>query len=207
MFVKKVVSNLLKSETVLKNEPVIVYVNKFNEEAAKKFSEDMGKAQLTGQPVIPVVIDSYGGAVYSLTSMVSTIKASEVPVATIVLGKAMSCGTALASCGAEGMRFCSPDATYLIHDVSSWAVGKIEEMKVSTKEAKRLDKMLYTMMSRNCGQKDDYFKKLSRKKRGADWFFTPKEAKKHNLANHICIPKMTVSVDVNFEFHNCDEDK
>ena len=207
MFVKKVVDNLLKSEAALKNEPVIVYVNKFNEEAAKKFSEDIGKAQATGQPIIPVVIDSYGGAVYSLMSMVSTIKASEVPVSTIVLGKAMSCGTILASCGAEGLRFCSPDATYLVHDVSSWAVGKIEEMKVSTKEASRLDKKIHTLMARNCGQKDNYFKKLSQKKKGADWFFTPKEAKKHNLANHICIPKMTVSIDVNYKFHDCDEDK
>ena len=104
------VSPLIK-DIELKHSPVMIRVNDFTEEAAADFAAKMGVAQNTGQPVIPVIIDSYGGQVYSLMSMIAAIKNSRIPVATIVEGKAMSCGVILASCGAKGMRYISEDAT------------------------------------------------------------------------------------------------
>ena len=72
--------------------PHTVLVNKFDEDSAKLFRNRLQIALNSGQPVIPVVIDSYGGQVYSLLSMIGTIKASPVPcVATVLTGKAMSC--------------------------------------------------------------------------------------------------------------------
>ena len=71
-------------EVELRHNPVIIRVNKFDEESAKDFASQMSLAHNTGQSVIPVVIDSYGGQVYALMSMISAIKASELPVATIV---------------------------------------------------------------------------------------------------------------------------
>ena len=82
------VSPLIK-EVELKKSPIIIRVNDFNEDAAKKFQGEIAAAHNTGQKVIPVVIDSYGGEVYSLMSMISAIKNSELPIATIVEGKAM----------------------------------------------------------------------------------------------------------------------
>ena len=58
-------SPLLKEYSLKDNFPVIIRVRNFNEAAAKTFTEQMAKAHNTGQPVIPVIIDSYGGAVYS----------------------------------------------------------------------------------------------------------------------------------------------
>ena len=72
--------------------PVVIRLNKFNEEEAKKFTEQMQAAHNTGQPVIPVCIDSYGGQVDSLLSMMADIDYSDLPVATIGKGKSMSCG-------------------------------------------------------------------------------------------------------------------
>ena len=82
-------------EIELRKQPMMIRVNKFDEEAAKKFAMEMGQAHNTGQKIIPVIIDSYGGQVYSLMSMISAIKHAELPVATIVEGKAMSCGAVL----------------------------------------------------------------------------------------------------------------
>ena len=132
------ISHLIKDVELRKN-PVIIRVNKFNEESAKKFSDEIGQAHNTGQKVIPVVIDSYGGQVYSLMSMIGAIKHSEIPVATIVEGKAMSCGAVLFTFGEEGMRFMDPNATVMIHDVSSMDWGKVEELKAGAKEADRLN--------------------------------------------------------------------
>jgi len=192
------VSHLIK-EVEMRHNPVIVRVNKFDEDAAKKFDQEVARAHNTGQKIIPVVIDSYGGQVYSLMSMISAIKHAELPVATIIEGKAMSCGAILFSFGEEGLRFMDPNATIMIHDVSSMEFGKVEELKANTKETDRLNSIVYTMMARNCGKKDDYFMKIVDKKKHADWFLDANEAKKYGLANQLRVPKITVAINVEIE--------
>ena len=56
-------------------------------------------------------------------------------------------------------------------------------------------------MARNCGKKDDYFKKKVFTKKHADWFMDSTEAKKHGIVNHLRVPKfqIDVSVDIDFE--------
>ena len=193
------VSPLIK-EVELRKPPVIVRVNKFDEESSKKFVSEVAQAHSTGQKVIPIVIDSYGGQVYSLMTMIAAIKDAELPVATIVEGKAMSCGAVLFTFGEEGLRFMDSDATVMIHDVSSMDWGKVEELKASAKEADRLNDKIYTMMARNCGKKDDYFLKIVDKKKHADWFLDSEECKKHNIANQIRLPTFRIKVDVDIEF-------
>jgi len=192
------ISPLIK-EVELRKNPVIVRVNKFDEKSTKEFHEQMALAHNTGQKIIPIIIDSYGGQVYALMAMISAIKHSELPVATIVEGKAMSCGAILFSFGEDGLRFMDPDATVMIHDVSSWEHGKVEEIKASAEETERLNNKVYTMMARNCGKKDDYFLKIVHKKSHADWFLDAEECKKHGLANQLRIPKLDISVSVDIE--------
>jgi ATP-dependent Clp protease protease subunit len=193
------VSPLVK-EVELRNDPVVITVNEFTEESANEFAVLVSAAQNTGQKVIPVVIDSYGGQAYALLSMIGTIKSSTVPIATIVKGKAMSCGALLASFGEEGLRFMDRDAVIMIHDVSSSAFGKVEELMSDAREAERLNKKLYTMMARNCGKPDDYFLNLIHDKGHADWFLEADEAKEHNLVQQLRVPtlkgKVTVSIDL-----------
>jgi len=193
------VSPLIK-EVELRNQPIIIRVNKFDEKSANEFTTKIAMAHNTGQKVIPVIIDSYGGQVYSLMTMIAAIKSSELPVATIVEGKAMSCGAILLSFGEEGLRFADPDATVMIHDVSGGGYGKVEELKADVKEAERLDEKIFTMMSRNCGKKDDYFKKKVFNKKHADWFMDAQEAKKHGLVNHLRVPKLNIKVNVDIDF-------
>ncbi len=192
------ISPLIKT-VELRKTPVIARVNKFDEESAKSFALDLAQAHNTGQKVIPVVIDSYGGQVYSLMSMIAAIRDSELPVATIVEGKAMSCGAVLFSFGEDGLRFMDKDATVMIHDVSSMDWGKVEELKAGAKEADRLNQKIYTMMARNCGKKDDYFLKIVDKKKHADWFLDAEECKKHNMASHLRLPTMYVNISVDIE--------
>jgi len=185
----------------LRQDPIIIVVNEFNEESATEFSTAMSLAQNTGQKVVPVVIDSYGGQVYSLMSMISSIKSSTIPVATIVQGKAMSCGAILSSFGSDGLRFMDKDATLMIHDVASFAFGKVEELKADARESERLNKKVYQMMARNCGKPDDYFTKLIHDKGHADWFLDADEALEHGIVQHLRVPRLkaTVSVDIDLD--------
>ena len=190
----------VKSINDLIHPPEVVLVNKFDESSVQKFREGVDKAVQTGQPVVPVVIDSYGGQCYSVLAMIDIIKNCPIPVATIVEGKAMSCGAILFAFGEEGHRYVGPNATIMIHDVSSGIFGKVEEIKADAKETDRLSKHIYKSMANHIGQPDSYFLDLIHEKSHADWYLTPEEAKKHKLANHIRLPKIKVGVDVHIEF-------
>lgn len=200
MHIIKKFSRLLKAPEFIDDLPIVARVNKFDEPTAKAFSSIVSKAQNTGQPVLPIIIDSYGGEVYSLMSMISNIYHSSIPVATIIEGKAMSCGAILFSFGHEGMRYMDPDATVMIHDVSSMSWGKIEEIKASTEEADRLNKKVYEMMAKNCGHPENYFLDIIHERGHADWYLDSDECLKHGLANHDFVPELKVETRVEFDF-------
>ena len=200
MNIIKTFSPLIKEPKLIDDLPVVIRVQKFDGTAAKEFSKLVAKAQNTGQPVLPIIIDSYGGQVYSLMSMISDIKHCRIPVATIVQGKAMSCGAILFSFGTEGKRYMDPDATVMIHDVSSMSWGKVEEIKVSAEETDRLNQKIYTMMAENCGHHRDYFLDIVHQKGHADWFLESDEAKKHNITNHLHVPQLKIETRVMFDF-------
>lgn len=187
-------------EVKLRDQPIVIRVNKFDEDSAKDFSGAMSAAQSTGQPIIPVVIDSFGGTVYALMSMIANIKASRIPVATIVEGKAMSCGALLFSYGAPGLRFMDRHATLMIHDVSSGAKGKIEEIKSDAKEGDRLNQIVYREMAANCGKDPEFFLRQIHDRSHADWYLDAEEAQSIGLANHLRIPELHVKVELNYHF-------
>ena len=178
--------------------PVVIRVMEIDDEAAEEFSRKISRAHRTGQPVIPVLIDSPGGSVYSCLSMISDIKHSHIPVATIAVGSAMSCGAVLLSSGTEGYRYCDPYASVMIHDISTTQEGKNEEIKSGSQQTDDLNKMMYQTMAKNCEHKNkDYFLKIIHDKGHAEWYLTPKQAKKHKIVNHIGMPDLYVNVSVN----------
>lgn len=197
------ISNILKKDSRITAKlpelltlPKVVKVHKFTEESVASFCNDVSEALTIGQNILPIVIDSYGGQVYSLLAMIDILKSIPIPVATIAVGKAMSCGAILFSCGSDGKRYMSPNSTLMIHDVSGGQSGKVLELKEDAKEAERLNDLIYKLMARNVGKSDDYFMKIVHEKGHADWFLTPQECVDHGLANHIRIPMFKTEVKV-----------
>lgn len=190
----------IKKLDELMDLPMVLLVNKFDDASAKEFRNDFAKALNTGQKIVPIVIDSPGGAVYSLLSMVGVIKSSPVPVATICCGKAMSAGAILLSCGTEGMRFIDPYATVMVHEAASHTGGKVSEIKADVKETERLNQLILTLMATNIGKPEDYFAKIIHEKSHADLFWNADEAKSNNLINHIRVPNFTVKVSTDISF-------
>lgn len=189
----------------------IKFSGEFNEENANKFCEELEGAEdhclKSKQEILPIIIDSYGGDVYSLLSIVDMMKACKVKLATIVEGKAMSCGSVLLTCGTDGYRFAAPHATVMIHEVSSMAWGKNEEIKSNSVETDRLNEIILRMMAKNCGKANEYFIDLVHKKKHADWFLDSAECLKHNIVNHVGIPSFNVDVMLNHEFRLANGEK
>lgn len=186
----------------LLSPPRFIRVNEFTEPSFAQFRAELEAAVHSGQPVIPIVIDSLGGYTYSLLGMCDAIQSARrhSKIATIAEGKAMSCGAVLLTCGDKGLRFVAPSATVLIHDCSDFAAGKTADLQVVAEEAKRLDSDTYRLMDRNCDKPNGYFERLVHEHAHADWYLTPRECKKHGIANHIGIPEMGVTVSVDFAF-------
>lgn len=180
--------------------PKIVRVNNFDEESLTDFAQEMVEAENTGQPIIPILIDSYGGQVYALQGMLSIIDNCKIPIATICQSKAMSCGALLFAYGTEGYRFMDPNATIMIHDVSAMSWGKVEEMKSVTKQCDLLNTSMYARIAKNIGKNEDYFLKLITQNKHADLYLSAKEAKKHNITNHLRVPEFEIELSLNINF-------
>lgn len=188
-----------KIEDVI-DDPKIIRVNEFDEEALEDFEKDMNLAHYTKQPVIPVVIDSFGGSSYGCLGFIAAIESAKVPVATILTAKAMSAGAVLFCFGTEGYRFMHQSATIMIHDVGAGSFGKIEEIKADARHLDEMNTTLYRRVSKQLGHNADYISDLIRDNRHADWFLTAKDAKKHNIANHLRVPCFEVDITLNVNF-------
>lgn len=186
--------------------PSMVHIlGEFNEENIKKFREDFMNAEQdaieSGQKVLPIVIDSYGGIIDSMFSAVELIRNSKVKVATICEGKAMSAGAALLTFGASGQRYIGPNSRVMIHDVQAGSIGKTEEMISTSNEVKRMQDKIYEMMAENCGHDDPkYFERLMKENDRADLYLTPDQAVEYNICNKIKIPTLKTKVEMKVEF-------
>jgi len=187
-------------EKDLIDKPIVIYVHRIKEDIVASFHKSISEAHTTGQPVIPIVIDSFGGCAYALQSLISGIKNSKLPVATIVEGKAMSSGAILFSCGTPGYRYMGPESTLMIHDVSSTANGKSGEVEADAMETKRINETIHKMMARSCGQPEGYFLDMIHERGHSDLYLTAKECLAHRITDHIHIPTLRTSVQVTHEF-------
>ena len=180
--------------------PLIRLTKAFDTEMSDHFNEEFNKALTLNPKVIPVVIDSYGGEVYTLLELISLFQSSPVPIATICNGKAMSCGAMLFMFGHENLRFMSEHATIMIHEVSSFNFGKVEEIKSDANETDRLNNLIFKLAAKHVGKKEDFFLEMLHKHNHADIFMTARTAKKHNICNHIGVPQLVTSVKLSQSF-------
>ena len=182
------------------NTPDYIYVSNFDEEAYKKFKEDFYKLYNLGFPVIPIVIDSYGGYVNSLMGMITIIHNCDRPVATIVESKAMSCGVLLASCGTVGYRYISPLASLMVHEVSGGTIDKLAEMKTRIAYTESLNNQIMEILNSNCGKPKGFFQKMIKERSNTDWFIGAIEAKKLGFVDKIGTPELKIEASLKISF-------
>lgn len=168
-----------------------IYVGAFDDTAAEKFHAGIMKLEANPDvKVIPVIINSYGGSVYSLFAMLDVLSSTTKPVATIAVGKAMSCGSVLLAAGTPGYRYCGNNADVMIHEVGSWAVGKTTELKADVKNTDRLNDILLNKLASFCGKDKNYFQKKIKEHTNLDWYLDAKTCKKLGLVDHVGTPKL-----------------
>lgn len=121
---------------------------------------------------IRLYIDSYGGSVYQCLGVIGTMNSSDTPIHTYVTGVAMSCGFMMAIHGHK--RFAYKTSTFMYHQISSIAWGKLAEMQESVVEAGRLQKIVEDMVLAKT--KISLFTLKENFEHKIDWYMTADEA-------------------------------
>ena len=190
------VDNRLKFDAIsdIVDIPTVIHVVDFDDTAVTKFLGEFDRALNSYQSVIPVVINSYGGRVYSLLSMVDAIKSSPKPVMTVATGKAMSCGAILLACGSPGLRYATARSTVMIYDASHMSYGKVEDAKASVEELDRLNKIILGILDQHGGKQPGYFNEMLDQRNRVDWILSPEEAVTHGVVDRVGYPSLEVTV-------------
>jgi len=126
------------------NDNRIIYMSgKFTEEKAQDVISQLLKFNFDDpKKDILMIIDSYGGIVDSFIAIHDTMRLIRCDVATLCIGKAMSCGHLLLTSGTKGKRFITPNSRIMVHQVSAGTWGKLSEMENSVEETKRLEAII-----------------------------------------------------------------
>ena len=171
-----------KSKDVETDNRFIFMKGDFNEESAHEIVKKLFDLE-TKDPFsdITIFIDSYGGYVDSFIAMHDAIRLCRCDVATVCLGKAMSCGQMLLISGKKGKRFITPNSTVLMHPLSMGNYGNIHEIEIEAKEGRRQQDMLQNMIRK--------YTKINKKKldelMSKDSYIPAKEALELGIVDHI----------------------
>lgn len=140
--------------------------------------EDIGKTQV--EP-IKLIINSFGGEVYSGLALIDTIDNSSTPVYTICHGSAMSMALIVYSAGHN--RYASRNATFMYHEAAYPIEGKVAHHKQELKEVERVDSICDNYLLSKTSFTQKQFNTV--KKIQGEWYFDVKTAQEHGLVNEI----------------------
>jgi len=136
------------------------------------------------KPDIEIVIDSYGGSVYSGLSIVSKIESmikKGYNIITTVQSVAMSMGFIILIAGSTRRAY--KYSRIMHHPMSSGTYGTLQDMIEDIEEAKALDKMMDEMVVSKTNILQEKLDEINKCKQ--NWFFSGEEALKLNVIDEL----------------------
>jgi len=166
-------------------------IRKFSEDAINSYMEKLDDIEYSypSDQEILIHIDSYGGPVYGLFMLLDRLEIMSNPIVTYTSSKAMSAGAfLLAIAGNKGSRFASKDASILIHEVQTGAIGDIKDVEDSINHSKALNNRLLDKFAKAIGKKNaaQIREMIKSKVEGHDLTITAEDAKKLGIIDEVC---------------------
>lgn len=172
---------------LLRDNGVLMLTEQFNQEKIMPLVQQIlewnmmpeGKAP----DVIRLYINSPGGSVHSAFHLIDTIKMSRIPVHTIAMGLAASCGCLTLMSGVKGHRYVTQNTSVMSHQYSWGSKGKEHELYGIVKEFEMASDRMIEHYRKCTGKSEKYIRKHLL---GAtDEWLTPEEVLKHGIADEI----------------------
>jgi len=128
-----------------------------------------------------MIIDSYGGQIHSFLALYDVIHMLRCDVATVAIGKAMSCGQMLLMCGAKGKRFATRNTRILMHEMEAGTIGKLSGIEADAEEFHNLNHILIDIIVENSKIK----KKEAKEYLENENYMSPTDAQRLGIIDHI----------------------
>ncbi|MBC7472567.1 MAG: ATP-dependent Clp protease proteolytic subunit [candidate division SR1 bacterium] len=130
---------------------------------------------------ITMYINSPGGSVVSMWSIIDTMNLIKPDVSTVCIGMAASAASLTLANGAKGKRFILPNAKVMIHQPSGGAQGQASDIEITAKEILKTKEQLHKFMADKTGQP---IKKLE-KDMDRDTFLDAQESLDYGIVDKI----------------------
>lgn len=168
----------------------IDFMETFDDETARRFiSQVRAYSKLISENSNPeenndicVYINSRGGVVTSLLAMIDAMALVPNDFVTVCIGQCASCGAVFLSCGTKGKRYITENSRVLIHQVRGGMWGTNSEIQADAKEMERVNKLLLSILAKNCGKTVEELEKLTL---GGDLILTAEEAVKFGIVDAV----------------------
>ena len=164
-----------------------IWVTDFDEVAAKDFSNALFRAS-KADPEAPIIvyINSPGGYLSALQTMMSAMDVVPNKIVTVAMGMAASCGCFLLAHG--DIRMASPYATIMLHKISAGSFGHIEDIEADTEEHLRENQAIFKVFSTDIKKPVSKIEKDLKVKR--DLYFSAETAKNYGIVDLVGIPRL-----------------
>jgi len=162
----------------------VVFINgnideKLAETAIKEILSLESKNQ--SAPII-MLISSYGGSYDPAMSIINTMNLCKSPVYTVCLRHAQSAGSLILLSGEKGHRYCVNRSRIMIHQLSGFSSGAVEQMVTTIDHIKELHKEMCEVIYENTKIKKTV---LMKNLQGSDWHLTEKEAIQYGVVDKV----------------------
>jgi ATP-dependent Clp protease protease subunit len=180
------------------HEPIIYLHGPIDEQLALKFIDAVSNLQHGVSIPVPVAIidiNTPGGDLTAMNTILSTMKGSEIKFATYNSSESSSAGAIILSAGEKGMRHVSPFGTTMVHEMlCGTPLEPIEDAQRRIDFLTRQNEAMIDFLAKNCGKTVKYIKKRIKDSGGRDLYLSPTEAVEFGIVDRIGIPRFEQQV-------------
>lgn len=130
---------------------------------------------------IHLYINSPGGAVTAGMAIYDTMKFIKPDVSTVCIGQAASMGAFLLAGGAQGKRFCLPNARVMIHQPLGGFQGQASDFEIHARQILEIKDKLNRMLAENTGKDLEQVAKDTDR----DYFMSAQEVVAYGLVDKV----------------------
>lgn len=174
---------MVMTKEVTRNNGRLIYISgEITESVSQEVNIEMIRLQRE-DPLedITLIVDSYGGELFAAFSIVDCMDMMTCDIRTICLGKAMSAGQFIFSCGSKGKRFMASHSRLMIHNPVGGYEGSVPDIEIEIEELQRCrDLYVERIAESSNSNKDDILQMISR-----NVYLDARQAIEHGFADAV----------------------
>lgn len=161
----------------------VIYVDgEIDDEKAKEVINQLLRLDIQSHRDITMYINSNGGAVSSGLAIYDIMNLINSDISTICVGNCSSIASILLVNGAKNKRFILPNASVMIHEVSSFSNGKIGEMQNRLDHSKDLNYKIFKILAEKSNRS---YKQIKKEATGKDLWLNANNALQYGLVDKV----------------------